>query len=175
VAHHICGIIDLEYFCHKTFFRVRELGFISCANDDATPINIQFDTFINRSTLEPNVIRTFQYQRDRVHGLSFRPGRDILQTLPHYCLPQIVRLLYESHRTPDRYYLAHKGGEREIQLCQMLKIPHYNLEQFPDCPSRPALTILDSCGHHVFCNSGYLHCATSEVSFYQRWLRSVFH
>jgi hypothetical protein len=179
----LCGILDLEYFAHGSYKRPRELGFISCVIPDARAINIQFDPghlalpsplddedklfqYYNQAAAR----HTFWYQKTKVHGLSFRPHRGIT-SIPHDCLPQIVSFLYESHKTSSKYRLGFKGGSFERDILHCLNIPYLNLEDITGCP-RVSLTVKDSCGHHIHCPTGYLHCASAEVTFYHTWLFS---
>ena len=169
MIHHICGVLDLEMFCHGSLQRVREIGFISLSSSE--PVNLQ----VNPGHLplnDPKVRRTLYYLRNNVHGLSFHPRRGHF-TINQNVVPIMIRALYQNSKTKSRTVIAYKGGVYEKQLLSSLDIPHFNLEDLGNCPSyRYAEDFYPNCGWHVHSPTGYLHCASSEVKFYQEWLLS---
>ena len=169
VINHLCGILDLEMFSHGSFHRVREIGFISMNSSDA--VNLQ----VHPGHLpldDSDVRRTLYYVRNKVHGLAFHPKRGHM-VLQQKSVPVMINALYQCSRTPTKTVVAYKGGHHERQLLTFLNIPHFNLENLGDCPSYQYSEVLyPNCGWHVHAPQGYLHCASSEVKFYQQWLLS---
>jgi hypothetical protein len=168
IVDRICAVLDLEYFAHGQYRRIREMGFISMLDPTMEPVNLQINP-MDLPLDNEKAYQSFKYVRDHIHGLSYYPRKGVTHSL----VPLVIKTLYQSVKTSTKTVVAYKGGTLERDLLSSLNIPSFDLENLVDCPSyRLSDETLSDCGWHVHCPHGHLHCASAEVQFYQKWLFS---
>jgi hypothetical protein len=194
-AADICAIVDFEAFQHNDCKYIREIGWINFNSSEPINIhvNIPKNEFLQRLS-DPRIRRTFEYVRNKVHGLSYFPAFG-MKTIMSSQIEMMINMLYTSAKTSKRYIVGYKGGLLEKEVLESLNIPCVNLEIcFPSLPaahkyiplggsmaSLPAIK-KNFCGFHGYIQGGngeyhhinytQFHCASTDVKFYRDWIVS---
>ena len=167
IQSRICGILDLELFSHKKMEKIREVGFVQCADLNTKAVNIQVKCSLPLHI--PEYRRTFNLQKYNVHGLDFVPIGE--NHVAESAVEPIILNLYNVLRTDERRHIAFKGGLIEKKILNSLDIPWIDLESIPEFPTfRKSVRLEDinySCGNHLHSPCGVYHCASAETLYYR--------
>ena len=169
----------MEAFQHGSTLILRELGLATVPL--MVTYNYQILSDVEFPLDDASIMRTFQFQRNYIHGLPYEPssccsdGENIIE---EFDVGSNIHTFYNqrnNNRTTTGI-LAYKGGSLERNILSELNIPSFNLEEILDCPQMGYLNERDpfvqtyQCHNHICCDTGFLHCATLECAFYANWV-----
>ena len=160
-------MLDLDGFFVQDGFLVREMGWWPLHNSRPGG-SYHYLPKIPYMRLSPKDKRTVHHVQQHVHGLSYYPQAS---ARPHYSLHSDLQALYDSYKTPTRFYVAYKGGTLEKNLLEHLNIPCWNIEE-AGCPKFERLARLgtvSSCGQHK--DFMKHHCPRVECYHFVQWVR----
>lgn len=165
----ICAYLNIQGFAHKQFNAIREIGWLT--RDSPLPLNFQVHPeCLPLQDREARV--SLNFTKYKLHGLDFFPD-----TKAHFItqtdVSSLIRQLYESAQSVDRFVVAYKGGIMEGSILDDLGIPSVDLDRFiPKFQSWPDVKSYQkfNCGNHVYRDLGWQFCSSCKVMFYRNYV-----
>lgn len=167
-AARIAMVVDFEGVHLDREFQIMEVGW--CSWDGVKCGCYHYYPKKNYRDLTVNHLRTVNYVRKHIHGLSYIPRKEIARSSRK--VEKDIRELYDKCKDEYRTYVAYKGGIVEKNFLSQLNIPSINLECL-ECPifnDMLRLTTVASCGEHDL--PLIHHCPKVECYHFVQWLRA---